>query len=115
MKIYAFALLCLSIAPSSAQTMEKSVRAAIDGFSGTVSYYAKNLDTGDVSSVRGDSRVRTASTIKLPIMATIFHAVAEEHAKWDEELVLRKDEKVSGSGVARELSDGLHLPIRDLV
>src|SRR6202040_806789 len=73
------------------------------------------LDTGETCSIRGDEKVGTASTIKLPIMATIFHTVAEGHAKWDEELVLRKDEKVSGSGVARELSDGLHLPIRDLV
>jgi beta-lactamase class A len=48
-------------------------------------------------------------------MATIFHSVAEGHAKWDEELVLHKDDKVSGSGVAHELSDGVRLPIRDLV
>jgi beta-lactamase class A len=48
-------------------------------------------------------------------MATIFHTVADGRAKWDEELVLRKDDKVSGSGVARELSDGVRLPIRDLV
>jgi beta-lactamase class A len=121
MKSSAFALLCLSIVPSAAQTahsrppLEAKAQAAVDGFTGSVSYYAKNLDTGEVSTIRGDNRVRTASTIKLPIMATIFHTVAAGSAKFDEELVLRKEEKVSGSGVARELSDGLHLPVRDLV
>jgi beta-lactamase class A len=95
--------------------MDQRVRAAIDGFSGSVSLYAKNLDTGDVCTIRGDERVRTASTIKLAIMATIFHTIAEGHAKWDEQLELRKDDKVSGSGVIRELSDGMRLPIRDLV
>ena len=111
----------LPLAPLAAQnehprpSLDQNVRAAIDAFSASVSYYAKNLDTGEVSAIRGDERVRTASTIKLPIMATIFQTVAEGHAKWDEELTLTKDAKVSGSGVARELSDGLHLPIRDLV
>ena len=65
-------------------------------------------------SIRGDAKVRTASTIKLPIMATIFREVADGRAKWDEQLELRKEDKVSGSGVARELSDGLRLPLRDL-
>jgi beta-lactamase class A len=120
MKFNAIILMILSV-PAAAQTahprqsMDQTVRAAIDGFSGSVSFYAKNLDTGEVYTIRGDERVRTASTIKLPIMATIFHTIAEGHAKWDEELELRKDDKVSGSGVARELSDGVHLPIRDLV
>ena len=109
-----FALLFLQTAHSK-RPLDQAVQNAIDGFAGSVSFYAKNLDTGETCSIRGDEKVRTASTIKLPIMATIFHTVAEGHARWDEELVLRKDDKVSGSGVARELSDGLHLPIRDLV
>src|SRR5260370_36799186 len=103
-------LLLLFFTPIAAQTprpsLDQNVRAAIDGFSASVSYYAKNLDTGEVSAIRGDERVRTASTIKLPIMAPIFHTVAEAHAKWNEELTLTKYAKVSGSGVARELSDG---------
>ena len=96
-------------------SMDQAVRAAIDGFPGSVTFYAKNLDTGEVYTIRGDDRVRTASTIKLAIMATVFHTIAEGHAKWDEQLELRRDDKVSGSGVIRELSDGVLLPIRDLV
>ncbi len=120
MKFDLFALLFLTL-PAIAQTahtrrpLDQTVRAAIDGFSGSVSLYAKNLDTGEAYSIRGDEKVRTASTIKLPIMATIFHAVAEGRAKWDEELELREAAKVSGSGVVRELSDELYLPVRDLV
>jgi beta-lactamase class A len=120
MRFHRFALLLLAL-PAVAQTahsarpLDKTVQAVIDGFPGSVSFYAKNLDTGETYSIGGDTKVRTASTIKLPIMVTIFHTVAEGHAKWDEMLELRKDDKVSGSGVARELSDGVRLPIRDLV
>jgi beta-lactamase class A len=111
-------MLCVSAGAQTGHptpSMDQTVRAAIDGFSGSVSFYAKNLDTGEVYTIRGDERVRTASTIKLAIMATIFRTVAEGRAKWDEALELRKDDKVSGSGVIRELSDGVRLPIRDLV
>ena len=119
-KFHISALLFLTL-PAVAQTthparpLDQTVKTAIDAFPGSVSFYAKNLDTGETCSIRGDAKVRTASTIKLPIMASIFHTVAEGRAMWDEALELRKEDKVSGSGVARELSDGVRLPIRDLV
>ena len=120
MKFNLSALLLLTL-PAIAQTahsarpLDQTLKTAIDTFPVSVSLYAKNLDTGETCSIRGDAKVRTASTIKLPIMATIFHTVAEGRAKWDDTLELHKDDQMSGSGVARELSDGVRLPIRDLV
>ncbi len=96
-------------------TLEARMKAAIAEVQGTVSLYAKNMDTGETFGVREDERVRTASTIKLPIMAAIFEAVAQGKARWTDVLPLTGPKKVSGSGVVRELSNGLRLPIRDLV
>ena len=96
-------------------TLEARMKAAIAEVQGTVSLYAKNLDTGESFGVRQDERVRTASTIKLPIMAAVFEAVAQNKARWTDVLPLTGPKKVSGSGVVRELSNGLRLPIRDLV
>ncbi len=95
--------------------LDRQVRAAIAGFQGAVSLYAKNLDTGESYGVRENERVRTASTIKLAIMAAVFDAVARGQAQWTDELMLHAADKVEGSGVVRELSDGAHLSIRDLV
>ena len=95
--------------------MDQRIKTAIGGFRGTVSLYAKNLDSGETYGLRENESVRTASTIKLAIMATIFDAAAEGKAKWTEELVLHDGDKVNGSGVIRELSDGVRLPVRDLV
>jgi beta-lactamase class A len=98
-----------------AQTsMDQRIRAAIAGFQGDVSLYAKNLNTGVTYGIRENERVRTASTIKLAIMTTVFDAVAHGRAKWTEELVLHDSEKVGGTGILHEFSDGVHLPIRDL-
>ena len=99
----------------AASNMDQRVKAAIARFPGAVSLYAKNVDTGASYGVREDGRVRTASTIKLPIMAAIFNAVEEGHAKWDEQLVMHASDKVSGSGVLFEFSDGDRFTIADLV
>ncbi len=97
------------------ERMDARIRAAIAAFQGSVSLYAKNLSTSESYGIREDERVRTASTIKLPIMASIFAAVERGEARFDELLTLKDSGKVSGSGVIREFSDGLRLPVRDLM
>jgi beta-lactamase class A len=59
--------------------------------------------------------LRTASTIKLAIMMECFAEAAEGKLKWTEPLTITKEEKVSGSGIAQDLSEGDQLPIRDMV
>jgi beta-lactamase class A len=95
--------------------LDRRVRAEVNGFSGTVSLYAKNLDTGAEYSLNGDEPVRTASTIKVAVMVEAFARVAEGRAKWTDELVLDKSVRYEGSGVLQDLTDGLRLPLRDAV
>jgi beta-lactamase class A len=109
------AAVAAAIAMNAAAGLDEQIQAKIRKFPGTVSIYAKNLDTGATYTLRGDEPVRTASTIKLAVMVEAFAAVAEGHAKWSETLVLRNSDKVSGSGILSELSDGVWLPLRDLV
>jgi beta-lactamase class A len=94
---------------------ERRLRQSVALFPGTVGLFAKNLDTGAAFGIGENERVRTASTIKVAIMVGVFAAVAEGRARWEEEIVLRESDKVGGSGVVRELSGGVRLPLRDLV
>ena len=99
-----------------AQSLEEAIRARIAGFPGTVTLYAKNLDSGATIGVKEDEPVRTASTIKLPIMAAVFDAVERGRAKWTDLLTVTAQEKVSGSGILGvEFSDGVQLPIADVM
>ena len=103
-------------AAGAAQTLENAVHERIGNFPGTVSLYAKNLDTGAAMGIREAQPVRTASTIKLPIMLAVFDAVARGQAKWTEPLVLTARDKVTGTGVlASEFSEGEQLPLRDVM
>src|ERR1035437_4680931 len=110
----ALALVFASALP--AQSLQDALRARIGDFPGTVSLYARNLDTAESVGIRQAEPVRTASTIKLPILLTVFDRVAAGKARWTEPLTITAQDKVSGSGIiGNELSDGVQLPLRDVV
>jgi beta-lactamase class A len=108
-------LALLSALPVAAQPLADAVRARIGDFPGTVSVYAKNLDTGATFGVREAEPVRTASTIKLPILCSVFDQVARGQAKLTEPLTVTAPEQVPGSGViGAEFSPGVQLPLADV-
>src|SRR5262245_57241896 len=94
---------------------ELRIKEIIAKAPGEVSLFAKNLDTQQSFGIKQDTRVRTASPIKLPIMVAVFGEVEAGRVKWTDQSVVRKEDKVSGSGILREFTDGLRLPLRDLV
>src|ERR1044071_8759559 len=108
-------LFTVSAAAQTQTTLDDQVKPLVASFKGKVSLFAKNLDTGETYGLNPDERVRTASTIKIAVMIEAFARVAEGKAKWTDEVVLTKEKKVSGSGILNELSDGLHLTLRDAV
>ena len=109
------ALALAAAALAAAQPLADSVRARIGNFPGTVSLYARNLDTGATFGLRETDPVRTASTIKLPILCSIFDQVARGQAKFTDPLTVTAAEQVSGSGIiGTELSPGVQLPLSDV-
>ncbi|MEY3337788.1 MAG: hypothetical protein RL245_780 [Pseudomonadota bacterium] len=108
----------LAVAPLGARSaeptsLEVKLRRMITGFVGTVSLYARNLDSGSEVGIEPDRRVRTASTIKLPIACALAAEVEARRARWGERLVIRAQDKVSGSGVLADFSDGETISLRD--
>jgi beta-lactamase class A len=99
----------------AAQSLDQAIKTKIGGFKGTVTIYAKNLDTGQSYNLNGDQPVRTASTIKLPIMIECFAEFADGKLKPTEPLTVTAAEKISGSGILQDLSDGIQLPLRDMI
>jgi beta-lactamase class A len=110
-------ILGLLVAPAALSApLPEALHTRIGAFPGTVSLYAKNLDTGAAVGIRESDLVRTASTIKVPIMAAVFDAVARGQAGWTEILTLRAADKISGSAIlAGDTSGGVRLPLKELV
>jgi beta-lactamase class A len=101
-------------APTPA-TLDEKIRAELENFSGKAWIYAKNLDTGKDYALRADEQVRTASTIKLPIMTEVFRQIAAGKINWTDEFVLTKQNKQGGAGVLAEFSDGAKIDLRTAV
>jgi beta-lactamase class A len=102
--------------PAASETLAQHVNAAIavDGVPlGHLTVYAKNLDTGAEWSLNGDERIRTASTIKLPIACALEALANAGRLDWQELLVVRADDQVSGSGVLHEFTDGATIRLKD--
>lgn len=113
-----FAVTSAAFAPEAAALQPDpgaEIRREISAFEGEVFLYARNLATSAAFGWREEERVRTASTIKLPIMAAVFAHVRAGKVRWDDLTELREQDKISGSGILRELSPGVRLPLRDLV
>ncbi|HEV8590803.1 MAG TPA: serine hydrolase [Pyrinomonadaceae bacterium] len=100
---------------SSPGTLDNKIESALAGFQGKAWIYAKNLDSGKDYSLRSDEQTRTASTIKLAIMAETFHQVAQGKVKWDDEILLTKEKKQGGSGILFEFSDNTKLDLKTAV
>ncbi len=75
---------------------------------------ARNIDSGASFGWDQQGKVRTASTIKLPILCALYQGVQENKWKLSDQTVLKDSDKAYGSGVLREFSDGTHIALRDL-
>ena len=117
-RIFPAALIGLiTLAPfvaAGAQPLPDRIAELTRSFRGTVVLYAKDLSTGREFGVAPDTRVRTASTIKLPILCALESLVAAGKVKWDERIILKPEDKVSGSGVLASLEDHSELTVRNL-
>lgn len=121
-KIFFLVIILLSVQSASAQkskpikittvapTLDEKIQNEIVNFSGKVWIYAKNLDTGKDYALRADEQVRTASTIKLPIMAEVFRQVSQGKIAWTDEFTLKG--KQGGSGILGEFSENTKIDLK---
>ena len=92
----------------------ESIKKTIEGFNGTLGVAIKHFKTGESADINGDELFPTASVFKVPVIVELYRQVDEGVINMDEEVTLLEKDKVPGSGVLRELSEGLTTSIRDL-
>lgn len=97
------------------ESLPAEVAAIVDGFSGEISFAAKNLKSGKTLHYHADRQLQTASVIKVPIMVEAF---AQAHAgKIDlaSRLSVDKENLVPGAGILQDFDPGLQLTLRDAI
>lgn len=82
-------------------------------FDGEAAFFARNLTTGEEIGYRQDRIMPAASTIKLLVLVELFRRVEAGEFDLDSQVEMVPEDRRGGSGILKELSTSLLLPIRD--
>jgi beta-lactamase class A len=81
------------------ETMQHLMENLARHHKGKVSLYARHLPSGRTVAIDPDTPVNTASVIKLAIMLEAMYQVKDGRVSFADQLPLRKEDQVAGSGV----------------
>ena len=98
--------------------LDDEIQAIVRTFKGVLGVAAIDLSAGaprEIVAVNADLRFPTASTIKTAVMLEAYHQAAEGRLSFDTPLTFHSADAVGGSGVLRDLHDGLTLTVGDAV
>jgi beta-lactamase class A len=84
----------------------ESLANARRGFTGRQALYAKNLSTGEIVAIDENEEVPTASVIKVPIMAALYHEIDRGRFAESDVLAMQESDRRYGTGVIRDLTVG---------
>lgn len=96
-------------------TLLEKIKKVTKGFEGTLGVTVKNLGSGESASINGDDLFPTASVFKIPVIVEFYRQFESGVVSLDEKITLMDGDKVPGSGILKELSEGLELTYHDLL
>lgn len=98
----------------SATALAGALADARRGFTGRQALFAKNLTTGETIALDEHLEVPTASVIKIPIMAALYHEIDRGRFSENDLLPMRDEDRRYGTGVIRDLTIGREFSLFDL-
>jgi beta-lactamase class A len=96
-------------------TLDEVLKGLTEGFKGVLGVSVKHLGTGESANLNGDTLFPTASVFKVPVQVEFYRQAERGALSLDQQVILTERDKVPGSGVLKELSEGLSVSLRDLL
>jgi len=96
-------------------TLDEALKGAAEGFKGVLGASVKHLGTGESGNLNGDRLFPTASVFKVPVLVEFYRQAERGALSPEQHVVLTEWDKVPGSGILKELSEGLSVSLRDLL
>jgi len=96
-------------------SLMEAAKKPAEGFKGVLGVSVRHLGTGESAHLNGDKLFPTASVFKVPVIVEFHRQVERGILSLDERVTLREVDKVPGSGILRELTEGLEVSLRDLL
>lgn len=86
----------------------------LNHFEGNVSFFYKNLITGETITFNEKEEQMAASVIKIPILVETYRQIKEGKIKKDQIYTLKDEDKRPSCGALNRLHEGLEVTIKDL-
>lgn len=104
-----------SSAASSWQTQLTQELEEVDrAFSGELSVYVKDIESGGEATLRADSHWYLASTIKVPVAIVLYSQIADGRLTFDTKVTLEYSDYVDGAGDTNWAEAGTTFTLRHL-
>jgi beta-lactamase class A len=94
-------------------SLHNQVIELCEAFNGRIGLSATNFQTKEKVDYQADEVFPTASVIKLPVLLTLMQQVEDGLYSLDDPLMLRRSDKIGGSGLLQHLTPGLTMSLRD--
>ena len=96
-------------------SLKDAVSEVAEGFDGVLGVSIRHLGTGETAGTNGRTLFPTASVFKVPVIVEYFRQVDEDKLDPDKVHFLTDADKVPGSGILKELTEGMPVTYRDLL
>lgn len=93
--------------------MSQKIYSILEDLSGEIGLYFKDMQTEEVLSINADNVFPAASTIKVPLVAYILKLIADKKIKFEDQIEIKDENRVGGTGIIRELDKSYIPTVRD--
>ncbi|SDZ61644.1 beta-lactamase class A [Evansella caseinilytica] len=94
--------------------MRGEITKIIGEAAGSFGVAIKHVESGQEVIINGEKQFEMASVFKLPVLVALLTNAAPRAVSLDTRMEIRQNDRVPGSGIIKELDEGLAMTIRDL-
>lgn len=94
---------------------QEDLESCLKKLPGSISFYYKNLKTGEELSYRAEEKMYAASVIKLYIMADAFYRIKQGQLDPEQLITMKKEDYVPSCGAVAYMHEGLQVTVMDLI
>lgn len=94
--------------------MKENILDQLKALKGQVSFYYKNLITGETFGYQEEVPLQAASVIKIPVLIEAFSRMQGGDLEKDQTVIIKNEDKLPSCGALNYMHDGLVVTIEDL-
>jgi beta-lactamase class A len=96
-------------------SLRDAIKKTINNFTGVLGVSVKKLGTNESENLNGELLFPTASVFKLPVIVEFYRQIEQGKLNIEQQVLLREQDKVPGTGILKELEEGMPISYMDLL